>query len=281
MAVEAAVEAETQQEETKDEGLHEADGGQPQHSEDQGAEGSDDKRPNAEDVTPVKGQQSDHIKIQETETTTNQERKKPRAQQRIEKLIEEKKQLEEQLKAYQEIKKPDASTYDDDDEYEVDHTVYLQTRAEEKRNKHKLSKIEAEAEAALRQAYQESSQGFYNKLSKLPEERRQFVQTNSSLHKPRAPEIEMEVMESPYAAEIFEVMLQDVNKFNGLSDRQFIKEIAKIEARFESANKTMKAPISIPNPPKNLTQSRAGITTDQSNMPDWAKMTYAQAMKMK
>lgn len=221
------------------------------------------------------------------EPVAKEEVKKPRSQQRIEQLLEknkqieqEKKELEERLKVYEKLEKPDAEKYEDDDEYEIDKTAYIQQKASYKQDKQKLDELERKSKQELQKAYQLSSQDFYQKIDKATDETKNFIRQNAGRHRPRNPEIEMEIMDSEYGAEIFEIILKDADKFNSLSDSRFIKEVAKIEAKFENANKPIKPPISIPAPPTDLNKSGSGVNANASNTPDWAKMTYAQLKRM-
>lgn len=199
----------------------------------------------------------------------------------IDKIKQEKQELEERLKAYDALKKPDAEKYEDDDEYEIDRTAYVQQKASAKIEREKLEALEAREAQEVDYAYKASSQDFYQKLDQAQDETKEFIRQNARQHKPRSKQIEMEIMDSPYAAEIFEVILQDVNKFNSLSDTRFVKEVAKIEAKFENANKPLKAPISVPNPPTSLDTGNIGGDAKKNNVPEWARFSFKQARNMR
>lgn len=211
---------------------------------------------------------------------------KPRSQKRIEQLIEKNKQIEQEkqellarIKGYEQIKRPDAEKYDDDDEYEIDKTAYIQQKASEKQEKARLQALEQKSQQELRVVYQSTSQDFYQKIEKSPEETKAFIRSNAPKHKPRPPEIEIDIMDSDYSTEIFEVILKDVDKYNSLSDKDFIKAVAKMEAKFESGNKPLKVPISIANPPKSLSSSGASASSASTN-PEWGKLSFRELYKM-
>ncbi len=227
------------------------------------------------------GEQSNKTRHELNESQGQEEKRKPRSQQRIEQLVQEKKDLQERLKAYEELKRPDAEKYDDDDEYEIDKTAYVQQKATEKLERKRLQALEQRAQQEAYEAYKSASMDFYGKIDKAQEETRNFIRGNQQRFKPRAQDIEMDIMDSDYAAEIFEVILQDVDRFNSMSDKQFIKSVAKIEAKFENANKAVKPPISVPNPPTSLDQSNTGAQAGKNTNPDWGRYSFAQAYKMR
>ena len=272
MSTEESQEAqtETQQEGVKDEKLH--DGHEP-NGELKQENGTQDRPESTESI------QSNTTRHEINER--QEEKRKPRSQQRIEKLVQEKKELQEKLKAYEELKRPDAEKYDDDDEYEIDKTAYVQQKANEKLERQKLKALEQRAQQETYEAYKSASMDFYSKIDKAQEETRNFIRSNQKRFKPRAQDIEMDIMDSDYAAEIFEVILQDVDRFNGMTDKQFIKSVAKIEAKFENANKAVKPPISVPNPPTSLDQSNTGVKAGKNTNPDWGRYSFAQAYKMR
>lgn len=226
---------------------------------------------------------------QESEQSKNSEPevKKPRAQKRIEQLLEknkeaeaDRKKLEEKLKYYENLHKPNAEKYEDDDEYEIDRQAYIMQKAQEKQDREYLHSLRQKNQDHNRRIYEETSQDFYKKIDAANEDTKNYIRKNASLHKARSSEIEIDIMDSDYAAEIFEVILRDVDRFNGMSDTRFIKEVAKIEAKFENGNKAIKPPISVPNPPTKLDQGNSGAQAKKNTNPLWGSVSFAQARKM-
>lgn len=243
---------------------------------------------------PKQGESQDSQNGENEQPDQEQEQPKPRAQRRIEQLIEkskakdeiiskieqEKQELLEKIKNLENVERPDAEKYDDDDEYEIDKTAYIQQKALEKQERKRLEALELKAKKEREKYAQEASRDFREKIEASTPELKQSIQKNISKYKPRNIDVEIDIIQSDYGVEIFDVIIQDSERFNSMSDKQFIREIAKIEAKFENAQKGIKPPLSVPNPPQSFARNGSGSAEKNTN-PEWGKFTFAQAYKMR
>lgn len=217
---------------------------------------------------------------------TDQPVKKSRAKERIEQLLEknkqsevEKKELQEKLKYYESLQKPDAEKYDDDDEYEIDRQAYITKKAQEKDEKERLKKLQEREQQEFQATFKEAERDFSYKIAAAPADIKKTIAENASRFKPRPKHVEMDVLASDYGVQIFDVILKDVDRFNNMSDTQFMREVAKIEARFEDALQVKKVPISNPEPPIQI-QSNLSAGQSKKEVPLWSKVNYAQGKRM-
>lgn len=224
------------------------------------------------------------------------EQKKSRGEARIKNLLNKNKETEEKLATERERAKalekeiaslksserPDPDKYDDDDDYEIDKNVYIQDQAEKKRKERLLEQTQESLKTVAQQRQEAIIADFREKLNALPQESKDFISQNTSSFRPRSDiSVENEVMESKYGAQIYEVILQDANRFNSMTDVQFLKEVGKLEDRFENAKKAVKPPKAVADPPSILEGGNVGSSDAKSNnTPDWAKYTYQQLRNM-
>ncbi len=196
---------------------------------------------------------------QEEVSEAEEKPKKNRAKERIEELVsknndlkKEAEMLKAELEALKLVKKPDAESYEDDTDYDIDRNIYIKANVERKEKEAKLEKLRLQEQDLVNHQLKEAFDFYNENLKKAPVQLREFIQQNDNKFKARSPEINTEIMASPYGVEVYEVILRDVDKFNAMSDTKFLKEVAKIEAKFENAMKPIKLPVSVPNPPASL-----------------------------
>ena len=212
------------------------------------------------------------------------EPKKSRAKERIEELVsknhdlkKEAEQLKAELEALKSVKKPEADAYEDDTDYDIDRSLYIKANVERKEKEAKLENLKRQEQELSQSQLQEAFVSYNESLQKAPAEVRAFIQQNDSKFKARSAEINTEIMASPYGVEVYEVILRDVEKFNAMSDTKFLKEVAKIEAKFENAMKPIKPPVSVPNPPASLS-SGGGLSNGNEEKSQYGA-SYAQMRK--